>query len=112
MRPSTKLLLAVFLVGCAGGTLMRDSLMAGARAENAPPPVITRYEYRIVSSTTFAGVALEDQQALLNRMGAQGWRLAGTVFGGGTFEYVFEKPGAQAVVPQVPTAHPSDGGAP
>ncbi len=108
MRPSTKLLLAVFLVGCAGGTLMRDSLMTPARAESAPPGAV-RYEFRIYAeSRPFTGA--EDRVAVLNQLGQQGFHLAGAMLTNGAYEYIFERPVTQATAPQAPKTQPSDGG--
>lgn len=106
MRPSTQLLLAVFLVGCAGGALMRDSVMAPARAQGAPPG-ITRYEFRIYSET-FA--APKERVATLNQLGQQGFRLAGAMLTQGAYEYIFERPVTQVTVPEAPKAQPGDAG--
>jgi len=111
MRPSTKLLLGVFLVGCAGGALMHESVMAPARAESAPPPGTARYEYRI--ATTYLAKPTTEREAVLNELGQQGFHLVGTAMGPyGMVLFVSERPVPPGAAPQAPVMQPGDAGAP
>jgi hypothetical protein len=111
MRPSTKLLLGVFLVGCAGGALMHESVMAPARAESAPPPGTARYEYRV--ATVRPESPDTEQVTVLNQMGQQGFHLVGTAMGPyGMVRYISERPLAQGAIPQAPAKQPGDAGTP
>jgi len=86
IRPSTKLLVAVFVLGCAGGAALRESGVRTARAQGAPekmhpvpPPSGPTFEYRLIE--VGGRENLDDREAILNRMGQDGWRFAGYIPG-------------------------------
>ena len=110
MRPSTKLLLGVFLVGCAGGALMHESVMAPARAESAPPPGTARYEYRV--ATVRPESPDTEQVTVLNQMGQQGFHLVAASMGGGSILFVLERPLEPRAAPEAVATQPGDAGAP
>ncbi len=96
IRPSTKLLVAVFALGCAGGAALRESGVRTARAQGEPekmqpmpPPAGPTFSYRVVGVGGMSGP--QEKQNLFNQMGREGWRYAGAFPAFGEYHAIFER---------------------
>jgi hypothetical protein len=74
MKMSQFLLGAVFVVGCATGAAVRE-IVVPARAQGQAP-FIYQYSTFNLQDLGLAGGSPEEREAILNRYGQQGWRVA------------------------------------